>query len=646
MNRGIRTVAQAEQFLWPETIDLPSPLEELTDLPLSLELLAQAIQNQDPIAICGDYDADGMTSTALLLRALRGFGAVVNYAIPSRMTEGYGLNERIVQDFHQEGVKLILTVDNGIAAHRPIALARSLGLGVIVTDHHDLPPELPLANAILNPKLLPLGSLYRGLAGVGVAYVLAVSLAQHLQQSQDFVNAALALFTLGTVADMAPLVGVNRRWVKRGLAHLPHTKVPGIQALIQVAGLKQSETDPLKPDDIGFQLGPRINAIGRMENPQLVIDLLTTEDFETALALAQECETTNEQRRQLTEEMMAQALAQVEEYRPRLQEDRVLLLVGETWHKGIVGLVASRMVERYGVPVFMATANGDKGLTGSARGIPEFNVFEALEFCKAHLTHHGGHRAAGGFALLMENLDAFRQGLIEFANRCLELEHLKPLVMLDGEATLGDLTWQVYHEIDSLNPWGIENPEPIFWSRNLEIVEQKTMGDDRQHIRLTLRAAPNPSEHWEKSGKSRKSGQSGKTMQAVFWQGGRYSPLPSPVDVAFHLKENTWNGESKLQLEIKGIRLSPCPFTLKCNASDQKASFVHNNRPYDCRWCWLGESWELRIRNDQHNVLAIAEGAWTGLLGQDRASAKTVDLRQGNWQALVILAQNALFTKT
>ncbi|WP_339383976.1 single-stranded-DNA-specific exonuclease RecJ, partial [Fortiea sp. LEGE XX443] len=239
INRGIETPAQAKAFLDPESIVLPSPLEEFPDLAMSVELLQNAIASQSKIAICGDYDADGMTSTALLLRSLRALGAQVDYAIPSRMQEGYGINKRIVEEFHSEGFKLILTVDNGISAYEPIARAKELGLKVIVTDHHDIPQQLPPADAILNPKLIAESSPYRGVAGVGVAYILAVSLAQQLGEIRGLIQPMLELFTLGTIADLAPLTGVNRRWVKRGLKHLPKSKLPGVQALIQIAGVQK-----------------------------------------------------------------------------------------------------------------------------------------------------------------------------------------------------------------------------------------------------------------------------------------------------------------------------------------------------------------------------------------------------------------------
>ncbi|HEY9893896.1 MAG TPA: DHH family phosphoesterase, partial [Candidatus Sericytochromatia bacterium] len=369
LNRGISSPEEAQRFLHPETEVLTSPLDDFTDLPLSLELLINAINQRQKIAICGDYDADGMTSTALLLRALRTLGAQVDYAIPSRMSEGYGINQRIVEEFYDEGVKLILTVDNGIAAHQPIARARELGVAVIITDHHDLPPTLPEANAILNPKLIATTSPYRGVAGVGVAYILAIALAQSLGKTYELGNSLLELFTLGTIADLAPLTGVNRRWVRQGLQLLPKSKLAGVQALIQVTGL--SGAKQMKPEAIGFRLGPRINAVGRLADPQIVIELLTTDDEGVALERAMQCEQINKQRQQLCEQIEQEAIAIVEAainqtanglaspFAPPTK-GRVLVVVQPGWHHGVIGIVASRLVERYGVPVFIGTYQDDE----------------------------------------------------------------------------------------------------------------------------------------------------------------------------------------------------------------------------------------------------------------------------------------------
>lgn len=404
INRGIDTPEIAKTYIDPEADILPSPLGEFPDLEKSVNLLVKAIASGDKIAICGDYDADGMTSTSLLLRALRHLGARVNHAIPSRMKEGYGINQRIVEEFAESGVGLILTVDNGISAHEPIALAIELGLKVIITDHHDLPPILPNASAILNPKLLTPNSPYQGLAGVGVAYILAVTTAQKMGKLQGLTESLLALFTLGTIADLAPLIGVNRRWLKRGLRKLPKSQLVGIQSLMQIAGISE-EQKQLQPDDIGFKLGPRINAIGRIGDPQIVIELLTTDDAGIALERAMQCEQINRTRQELCEKIEEEAIKLVEETPILWQKDRVLVLVEKDWHHGVIGIVASRLVERYGVPVFIGTYEEEDAskIRGSARGIEEFHVFEALQFCQDLLGKFGGHKMAGGFSLPTAN---------------------------------------------------------------------------------------------------------------------------------------------------------------------------------------------------------------------------------------------------
>ncbi len=552
INRGIETPAQAQIFLEPESLVLPSPLEEFPDLAISVELLENAIATQTKIAICGDYDADGMTSTALLLRSLNALGAQVDYAIPSRMHEGYGINTRIVEEFHREGVGLILTVDNGISAFEPVARARELGLAVIITDHHDLPPQLPPANAILNPKLIAESSPYRGVAGVGVAYILAVCLAQQLGNTQGLIAPMLALFTLGTIADLAPLTGVNRRWVKRGLKSLPKSKLPGIQALIQVAGVQVSETPQnsksLKPEDIGFRLGPRINAIGRIGNPQTMIELLTTDDEGIALARAMQCEQTNTQRQQLCEQIEQEAIILVEDlYVDSLPEMRVLVVVQPNWHHGVIGIVASRLVERYGVPVFIGTYEDEAQIRGSARGIPEFNIFTALESCRDILGKFGGHKAAGGFSLPAENLLSLRSRLSAFANQCLEPEHLKPLLRIDAQAHLQDMNQQLYQQLNAIHPCGMDNPDPVFWTPNVHIIEQGIVG--KGHLKLTV-CQNLDGQQWK--------------IKAIAWRWREYFPLPSRLDIAYKLRENHFNGNTTIEMELIGARLPQADSFICC----------------------------------------------------------------------------------
>lgn len=545
INRGVYTPEQAWEFLDPETLLLPSPLDEFPDLHKTLDLLVEAIAAQRKILICGDYDADGMTSTALLMRSLRYLKGQVDYAIPSRMDEGYGINTRIVEEFHASGGSIILTVDNGIAAYDPVARARELGLTVILTDHHEVPQRIPPANAILNPKLIREDSPYRGVAGVGVAYILAVCLAQRLDKMQDLTATLLALFTLGTIADLAPLTGVNRRWVKRGLKLLPKSQIPGVQALIEVAGL--SEDSALKPEAIGFRLGPRINAVGRIADPQIVIDLLTTDDIGVALQRAMQCEEANKLRRQMCEVIEAQAVDWVEDQQAQglleLSQERVLVVVQPEWHHGVIGIVASRLVERYGVPVFIGTYEdkAQKEIRGSARSIPEFNVFEALQFCDDLLDRYGGHRAAGGFSFDVNKLRQVKARLKNFACKHLQPEHLKPLVTADVEAELADANLELYSQIDRIHPCGIENPDPVFWTANATVVEQKVIGKTNSHLKLTLKhLAEGEAEP--------------VVMKAIAWRWGQYYPLPRDLDIAYKLRLNEWRGQSNVELELVGVR--------------------------------------------------------------------------------------------
>jgi single-stranded-DNA-specific exonuclease len=613
LNRNLTCLEEIQTFLNPDSQVLPSPLAEFDDLPLSLELLINAIHTRQKIAICGDYDADGMTSTALLLRALRALGARVEYAIPSRMSEGYGINQRIIEDFYEDGISLILTVDNGIAAHAPIARARELDITVIITDHHDLPPELPNANAILNPKQLAETSPYRGLAGVGVAYILARSLAQSMGHSHELNTTLLELFTLGTIADLAPLTGVNRRWVKEGLHQLPKSKMAGVQALIQVSGLAQEKN--LKPDAIGFRLGPRINAVGRLADPQIVIELLTTDDDGTALERAMQCEQINQQRQQLCEQIEQEAIAFCESGAVDPVGDRVLVVVQPNWHHGVIGIVASRLVERYGVPVFIGTYEDDLHIRGSARSIPEFNVFDALEYCKDLLEKHGGHRAAGGFSLKADQLEALRSRLSVFAHQSLELAHLKPLVKIDTQATLDQIDFSLYAQIDALHPCGIENPEPALWSAHVNIHEQKKIG--KNHLKVTL-----------------SQGEQTQKITAIAWRWGDYYPLPNQLDIAYRLRTNEWNGEVSLQLELVGARPSSLPATT--------ATFTHEDRSYTCRLTKLPASQELSIQNAQGKILTVQRGQRTGSLAHSATHRTQVDVCQPPYFSLIKAALSAL----
>ena len=644
INRGFDSPDSAQIFLNPQSLNLTEPLDEFPDLAMSVELLQNAIASQEKIAICGDYDADGMTSTALLLRSLRTFGADVDYAIPSRMHEGYGINKRIIEEFHDEGVGLILTVDNGISAFEPIARAKELGLKTIITDHHDIPQQLPPANAILNPKLLPEYSVYRGVAGVGVAYILAMSLAEKLGRAEEISDTMLELFALGTIADLAPLVGVNRTWVKRGLRLLPKSQLSGIQALIQMAGVQAQATQgaeaarkqvvnnsknpkSLKPDDIGFRLGPRIKAIGRIGDPQIVIELLTTDDMGIALERAMQCEATNARRQEMCEEIEKQAIEVVEtKYVASLKDDRVLVIVQPNWHHGVIGIVASRLLERYGVPVFIGTYEDDKHIRGSARGIPEFHVFEALEYCDDLLGKYGGHKAAGGFSLPVENLQAVRQRLSDFANQSLELQHLKPLLKIDTLANLDRVNRELYQQLNALEPCGIDNPNPVIWTQSVKVVEQQIVG--KGHIKLTVAQIIDGQQY---------------KIKGIAWRWREYFPLPPRVDIAYKLKENTFNGNTSIELELNGVRLpTNSHFSFIYKEKPIRATFEYNHRQYICGIYHNGSSAELRIKSPENKILAVQSGDEIGLLGINREQAQEINISQPPYHDIIQTALKAL----
>jgi single-stranded-DNA-specific exonuclease len=452
---------------------------------------------------------------------------------------------------------------------------------------------------------------------------LAEALANSLGQAHQLGHALLELFTLGTIADLAPLTGVNRRWVRQGLQLLPKSTIAGVQALIQVSGL--SDAREMRPEAIGFRLGPRINAVGRLADPQIVIELLTTDDGGIALERAMQCEQINQQRQQLCEQIEQAAIACYEASPAYGQDDRVLVLVQPDWHHGVIGIVASRLVERYGLPVFIGTYEEEDQQTirGSARGIPEFHIFEALEAAKDLLAKHGGHRAAGGFSFAADNLEALCDRLRDYAHTCLDTEHLSPLVTIDSQANLEQIDFTLYQQIDRLHPCGIANPEPVFWTPAVTIVEQRLIG--KGHLRLTLT---------EEDADSLK--RPTRLLQAIAWRWGTYYPLPTQVDIAYRLRLNEWQGEVSIQLELVGVR------SASKTATGQAQEFYYDDRRYTCTLIQTQTSPELRIRNDVGKLLVVQQGQRTALLGTSYRDAKSVDVCQAPYYQIIKAAVQTL----
>ena len=523
--RGVQSQEELQSLLQPDPA--PEAKAHFPDLEIAVQRLLQACREGQALAVCGDYDADGMTSTALLVGVLSRLGAKPQAAIPSRQSEGYGLNAAMVERLAEQGVKLLVTVDNGISAREALERAEGLGLEVIVTDHHTIPPQRPPLLALLHPALTPPSSPYRGLAGVGLAYVLAAAVAERLRNPQAL-RTALDLFCIGTIADMAPLTGVNRRWLQEGLPQLHRSRLPGLRALAELAGL---EDRPIDSQGVGFRLAPRLNAVGRLADPQLAVELLTTGDADRALELAERCEQLNRQRRELCDGIEAEANALVEadgDQRPAF-----LLLAQNHWHHGVIGIVAARLVERWGLPVALLAGEGNGRLRSSVRAPEGFAVDAALQACADLLERFGGHPAAGGFTVQATQVAALHERLNGLANDWLAGREHALVVRPEALLPLEQIDRDFLQQLRRLEPFGAANPSPLFWARHCKVKRQRLLRGG--HLLLEL-AVPTGS------------------LSAIAWRWSGPEPSSPTLDLAFRLKEDHWQGQPRLQLELEALR--------------------------------------------------------------------------------------------
>ena len=523
--RGLQS--QEQVLLLLNDQPLPAADRHFPELNPALTRLKKACLNKEAVAICGDYDADGMTSTALLMRAFEAMGASPQAAIPSRMADGYGLNSGMVEQLHSEGVRLLVTVDNGVAAHEALDKASELGVEVILTDHHTLPANRPKALALIHPATTPKDSPYACLAGVGLAYVLARALAAELKNPAS-ITTARDLFCIGTVADMAPLTGANRTLLREGLSHLHRSSCPGVQALQQLAGLGDR---PLRADDIGFQLAPRINAVGRIGEPSLVVDLLTADDPNRAFELGRQCDALNRQRRELCDAIEAEAVALLESDPSPLPP--FLLLAQGHWHHGVIGIVAARLVERYQRPAALLASDGEGRMRASVRAPDGFAVDRALQHCSDLLERHGGHPAAGGFTVQVTAVSALHQNLNALAAQWLQSRGEDLLVEPEALLELDQIDHAFWQALQTLEPFGAGHPKPLFWSRGCRVTDQQSLRGG--HLRLTLE-------------------QNGVERQAIVWRWPNNAVLSQTIDATYTVTQNHWRGETRFQLEIQALR--------------------------------------------------------------------------------------------
>jgi single-stranded-DNA-specific exonuclease len=551
-NRGIADSEDVEAFLTSRVrFDDPFKLSGMTR---AVGRIRAALRSGHLIVVYGDFDADGVTATALLVQTLEAMGARVHPYIPHRVDEGYGLNCDALDRIAAAGARLVITVDCGIRSPVEVAYGNNLGLDMIVTDHHAVGPELPPAISVINPKQEGDPYPFKDLAGVGLAFKLSQAL---LLEERRHPSAAeppaleetdlIDLVALGTVADLAPLLGENRSLVQRGLAELNAAPRPGIKALLAEAGVKPGRVDAAA---IGFVLGPRLNAAGRLSTAEISYRLLTAPDQWIAAPLAAELGRLNTRRQELTAEKVALA-------RDLLQAEgvaRSLYFVADpAFSPGVVGLVAGKLADDLYRPVLVAEL-GQQLSHGSARSIPEFNITAALDECRDLLERHGGHAAAAGFTIRNERLDDLRRRLEGIADRQLAGQELAPTLQIDAVVELADLDWAAIELLAQLEPCGYANPQPVFASSGLEVVEQRTVGRESQHLKLTVRdpAAMGP--------------EARLVRDAIAFRMGEWSGcLPPRIDLAYTFETNEFNGAARLQLNVKDLRPAR-PFPMESEA--------------------------------------------------------------------------------
>lgn len=530
-NRGYATFDSARAYLVAETEFDASPLQ-MTGMQAAVDRIRQALEAQEQIAIYGDYDVDGVTATALLVHALGSLGGKVGGRIPNRFDEGYGLNNEALDKLKTEGVRLVISVDCGIRSPVEAAHASAIGLDLIISDHHQ-PAEgdLPEAYAVINPKQP--GDPYpdKDLAGVGVAYKIVQGLLGTLDTTPPGfeLEDLLDLVALGTVADLAPLVGENRSLVRKGLQKLRATRRQGLFSLAAVSDLQLSRATATS---IGFILGPRLNAAGRLESALAAFDLLITSDVKTAGDLAQQLNIQNRQRQEITRKIQAEAeqMALAEDPQANL-----FFAIHPDFNAGVVGLAASRLVETYYRPAVVGQISGDTTRC-SCRSIPEFHITRALDQCKDLLIRHGGHAAAAGFTVSNDNVPALKARLKTLAREQLGGLDLRQTLSADIEVSLSDLRAELLHELDYLQPTGYGNPEAVFVSRDVSVVSSRTVGTEAKHLKLVV---SDGRIHYD----------------AIGFRLGHLQPdLPKRVDLLFTFESNEFNGRSSLQLNIKDLK--------------------------------------------------------------------------------------------
>jgi len=534
IKRGITDSQSGERFLSPSLKHLHDPFL-MKDMSKGAERVIAALEQGEKITIYGDYDVDGISACALLVDFLRSSGNQPSYYIPHRLKEGYGLNAEAIKQVAAEGTTLLICVDCGISDREEIQLAQALGMDTIVVDHHEPPPLPSPAYAVLDPLQADCPFPFKGLAGVGVAFYLVIALRKSLREkgfwrdgAEPNLNRYLDLVALGTIADIVPLMDINRVLVTYGLRELRETLRPGLRALKEVSGIGGEE---ISTGQVAFRLAPRLNAGGRMADAQMGVELLLTEDHEKAQGIAVTLDQANRERQKIEERIYQEAKEIIK--REGLFNRRSMVLSSDQWHPGVIGIVASRIVEEFWRPTILIALEGDRG-KGSARSIAGFHLYKGLQECAGHLVDFGGHKYAAGLKINRDKIQAFRDAFEEAAKKNLGEEDLIPIFSVDAELDPEEITPELLRHISGFAPYGPTNPKPLFATRNrFRADDVRVLG--KNTLKFKLRG--------EK-----------RTYEVIgFGMGDLSTELSSELKIAFYPKINDWHGVRRLQLELRAV---------------------------------------------------------------------------------------------
>ena len=534
-NRNIVEQEDIDKFLNPEYINNLHDPFLFRDMKKATKRIWKAIQKKEKIVVHGDYDADGVCSSVIIYDTLKNLGADVSVFLPHREREGYGMNTKTVQKFVDEKNKLIITTDCGITNHDEVDFANKHGVDVIITDHHEAPTELPSAYAVIDPHVKDDNYPFKYLAGSGVAFKLASAL---ITESQDmpeyslpegFEKWLLDMVAISTVTDIMPLLDENRVFVKYGLIVLEKTKRPGLKALLETIGNRRGKIDTFT---IGFQIGPRINAAGRMDHAILAFQLLIEESKEEAEILAKKLQANNVERQKITGNFVQEAKIQIGEVN---DEKKLIFAIGKKWPAGIIGLIAGKLADEYYRPTLILTEIDGK-VTGSGRSIRELNIVKALEKTQVHFERWGGHSQAGGFTLKsVESLEQFQHDFEKVVEKELMGKKLSPFLEIDTEINLNDVDWKFFGQLDSFQPFGEGNRSPYFLVRGVEVVDMQKVGSTGKHLKLMI---------------THGSGIVRKAIGFGFGELFDTISIGEKIDVVFEIGVNEWNGNRELELKI------------------------------------------------------------------------------------------------